>query len=148
MMNGPDRLRVPKGTLKILHTKHSLGIHSHQISSWDLGEWDTPSDTLHTHSMGDRFILRWVISDSDMLATISWRELTEEEYRKKLERDRIEAMVKQMANDEARRQEDELLRRISEQEFLSNHQMSRSLREPNDHRADALAYSQISKRGK
>lgn len=148
IMNDPLTLRVPKGTLKILHTKHSLGIQFHQISQRDLGEWNTPSDTLHSHSMGNRFIIRWEISEHEMLATISWRELTEEEYKKKLERDRMAAMVKQMANDEARRQENELLRRISGQELLSNHQVSRSLREVSDHAADAMAFSQLYKRGK
>lgn len=71
----PDALLVPKGTIRILQAKQALGLSEHSVeySYFDI----TEMEHLHKQSLGKGFLVRWIISDRDRVATISWRRLTE-----------------------------------------------------------------------
>lgn len=126
IMKPRDSILVPEGTIKILHTKQSLGLSEHKIGGWNFWNPNARCETLHKQSMGKDFYLAWYFSDHELVATIKWRQLSEEEQKKVAFMEMQESLYKAMQKGSA------------------------SLREVSDHTADAVAFSfsQLSKRGK
>lgn len=143
IMKPRDSILVPLGTLKILHTKQSLGVSSHTISGWNFWNPTARCETLHKQSMGKDFSLAWYYSEQELVATIKWRQLSEEEKKNLTFMEMQESLYKAMQKEAERKSQS-----LSEQDWHSIWSRSASLREVSDHAADAMAFIQLSKRGK
>lgn len=72
--DSPLVLSVPKGTLNIIKTKQSLGLHTHEFES-GFSEFET----IHRTSLGDQYKLEWFYDAGSRTTTLRWREKTEKE---------------------------------------------------------------------
>lgn len=85
--DSPEVLSAPKGTLKILKTKQSLGLHTHEFES---GFYEF--ETLHRSSLGDKYRLDWFYDAFSRTTTLRWREKTEKERQGDFIMSRIDAL--------------------------------------------------------